>query len=106
PRHGHAGLVGPAEGPPDLVERLLLVHVVGMAGAALGVDPDRLADLVHGGEETLELGPVEGLAADIGVDLHAHGAQVAYGPLHLANAGVARGEGGMGDEAGEVLGML
>src|SRR5262245_18482933 len=56
-RHGGGGLVRPTERPPDLVQRLLLVDVVGMVGAARRVHPDRLAEPVHGGEERLELRP-------------------------------------------------
>src|SRR5436190_16466478 len=91
-RHGGGGLVGPAEGPPDLVKRLLLVAIIRHLGAARRMHPDRLTELVHLLPERLVFGPVERLAADIGVDLHAERAELLDGAFRLAHAGVRRAE--------------
>src|SRR6185312_3532511 len=71
PRHRRGGLVGPAEGPPDLVLRLLLGEIVREIGGTRWMHPDRFAGLVHGLEERLESRIVERLAGDVGVNLHA-----------------------------------
>src|ERR1700722_6261790 len=69
--HGGRGLVGPAEGPPDFVERFLLVHVVGPRSGARRMDPDWLADLFHRRPELLVLRPVDRRAVDVRINLHA-----------------------------------
>ena len=106
PRHGDARLVGPAEGPPDLVERLLLVEVVRDLRAARRMQPDRLVELVHGGEERLELGPVQRLAADVGIDLHAERAELRDRALGLRGAGIGGRQRRLRDEGREALGVL
>ena len=47
-RHRNRGLIRPAERPPDVVLRTLLVWIVGPLVAARRVQPDRLAELAHG----------------------------------------------------------
>ena len=105
PRHRRRGLVGPAQGPPDFVFRFFLAEIIGEIGGARRMQPDRLAELVHGGEERVELGIVERLAGDVGVDLHAERA-VLDRALALAHAGVGRGERGFRHPAGEIIGIF
>ena len=68
--------------------------------------PDRLAELVHGGEERLELRVVERPLVDVGVDLHAERAELVDGALSLARAGVGRGQRDLRNPAGEMIGAL
>ncbi len=105
PCHRGRGLVGPAERPPDLVERLLLVDVVGHLGAARRMQPDRLAELVHLVPERQVLRPIERLAGDVGVDLHAERAGL-DGPLRFRHPGVRRIERDLRHPAREVVLLL
>src|ERR1700732_3004866 len=90
PQQGAGSLVGPADGPPDLVKRLVLDRrVVRRLGAARRMQPDRRAELVHLFPERRVFGPVERLAGDIGVDLHAERA-VFERTLRLGGAGIGR----------------
>ena len=82
-RHGGGGLIGPAEGPPDLVFRLVLVPVVGHLLPAAGMDQDRLAAPGAGFEDAEELGLVERATGDVGIDLHAIGT-IVEGALQFA----------------------
>ena len=77
-----------------------------MLRAAGRMQPDGLVELVHGGEERLELGPVQRLAADVGEDLRADRAELFDGALDFAGAGVGRSQRCVGDEGREVLGVL
>ena len=77
-----------------------------MLRAARRMQPDRLVERVHGGEERLELRPIQRLAADVGEDLRADGAEVLDGALDLAGAGVGRRQRCVGDEGRKVLGVL
>ena len=73
--HRDRGLVGPAEGPPDLVLRLLLCLVVGqIERAARGVQEHHLVMLLGDLEHRAEFRLVERLAVDVGMQLHAAGA--------------------------------
>src|SRR6266566_1634861 len=65
--------------------------------------PHRLAELRHRGKERLELWPVERLAVDVGVDLHADGAEVFDRALGLAHPAVGREQRRLGDEAREAV---
>ena len=76
-----------------------------MAGAARRMQPDRLADPVHGGKERIEPRPIERLAAHVGKDLHPDGVEVAHRPLRLAGAGVRLAHRDRSDEAGKAVGM-
>ncbi len=100
-RHRSAGLVGPAEGPPDLVLGLFLGQVVREADAARRVQQDRHAERRGRLEHRQEFRRVERLAVDVAADLHAVGAVVAHRPLELARGVrvVHRERRGMADEA-------
>ncbi len=105
PRHRRRGLVGPAEGPPDFVSRFLLAGVVGEAGVARRMQPDRLVELLHRREKRLELRFIEWLAGNVGVDLHAERA-VLDRAGRLADAGIGCVEGDLRHPAGEVVLVL
>jgi hypothetical protein len=68
--------------------------------------PDRLADLVHRGEEGLEFRPVEGLALNVGIDLHAERAEFLGRALGLFHARIARCQRDLRDKSGEPIRML
>src|SRR5690349_17152675 len=104
-RHRGRGLVRPAERPPDSVQRLLLVEIVGEVRAARRMDPDRLAELRHGGEELCVFGPVERLAVDVGVGLHAERA-VLDRALRLAHRALRMAERHLRDPAREMILVL
>ena len=70
------------------------------------MQPDRLAELAHGGEELLEFRAVERLAVDIGIDLHAERAELVDRPLGLARAGVGRRQRHLRHPAGEMVAVL
>ena len=84
PGHGGGGLVGPAEGPPDVVLGARLPLVVGDRRRARGVDPDREPVRGHALEDRPVLGRVEGLPVDVREDLHARRPEVADRPVDLA----------------------
>ena len=69
------------------------------------MQPDRLAELVHLLPERQVLRPVERLAGDVGVDLHAERAELDRA-LRLGDAGVGRIERDLRDPAGEVVLLL
>ena len=69
------------------------------------MQPDRLAELLHGGKERLELRLVERPAGDVGVDLHAERA-VLDGAFALAHAGVGRRDRRFRHPAGKMAGVL
>src|SRR6516165_6761425 len=104
--HGSRGLVRPAERPPDFVERFFLVDIVRHVGPARRMQPDRLAELVHLFPERQILRPVERLAGDVGVDLHAERAELLGRTLRLAHAGVGRIERYLRDPAGKMVAFL
>src|SRR5579883_1897223 len=104
-RHRGRGLVRPAERPPDFVERLLLVEIVGKVRVARRMDPDRLVELAHSGEELGVFRPVERLAVDVGVDLHAERA-VLDRALRLAHRAFRVAERHLADPARELVLVL
>jgi hypothetical protein len=76
-----------------------------MLCAARRVEPDRSTKLVHGREEPFELRAVDGLAADVRVDLRADRAEVVDGPLRLGDARIRRRQRRLRHEAREAVGM-
>ena len=70
------------------------------------MQPDRLAELVHLFPERHVLRPVERLAGDVGVDLHAECAELIDRALRLGDAGVGRIERNLRHPAGEVVLLL
>src|SRR5437879_576380 len=107
PRHEGAGLVGPAEQPPDLVLGLRLGRVVGELRGARRMHPDRQAVLVrHALEDREELRLVERPAVDVGEDLDALGAELADGAVHLLERGGDVIHRQRGDEGRELPGVL
>ena len=104
--HGGRGFVRPAERPPDFVERFLLVDIVRHVGPARRMQPDRLAELVHFFPERQILRPVERLARDVGVDLHAERTELLDRALRLAHAGVGRIERYLRDPTGKMVAFL
>src|SRR3989441_7337809 len=107
PRHEGAGLVGPAEQPPDLVLGLRLGRVVGELRGARRMPPDRQAVLVrHALEDREELRLVERPAVDVGEDLDALGAELADGAVHLLERGGDIVHRQRGDEGRELPGVL
>ena len=105
PRHRRAGLVGPAEGPPDFVFRFCFRCVVCNGGIARRVQPDRLVELFHRREERLERRVVERLAGDVGINLHAERAILdRAGSLRHADIGCA--ERALRHPAGEMVAVL
>ena len=105
PHHRRAGLVGPAERPPDFVFRFRLGQIIGGIRRARRMQPDRLVELVHGGEERLEGRVVERLAGDVGVDLHAKRA-VLDGTLAFAHAGIGGADRRLRHPAGKMIGIF
>jgi hypothetical protein len=106
PGHGDAGLVRPAQRPPDLVLRGVLGGVVGEARAAGGVHPDGQVPPGHLVEHRAERRVVQRPPADVGEHLHAAGAEVVDrgGQLVERRVRVVHGQGG--DERGEPVGVL
>ncbi len=104
PRHRRAGLVRPAEGPPNLVAGFVFGRVVGHLLAARGVQEDRPVEALGGLEDRLELRVVQRRAVDVGVELHADGAAVGREqPLELGHGGVGRVHRQGGQKAGEAV---
>ena len=106
PSHRRRGLIGPAEGPPDLVFGPFLGHVVGEFFGPRRVQEDRLAHRSHVLEEGEELGQVEWLAVDVGVDLYGDRAEILDGAPRFLHHGVGIVDRRSGDEAGEAVGMF
>jgi hypothetical protein len=69
------------------------------------MQPDRLVELVHGGEERLEGRMVERHSRDIGVDLHTERA-VLDRARHFAHAGGGRGHWRLRHPAEEIIGIF
>ena len=105
PHHGAGRLVGPAEGPPDFVERFVFVDVVRHFSAARRMQPDRRPELVHFLPERRILRPVERLAGDVGVNLHAERA-VFQRALGFADAGVGSRQRDLRHPTGETIFLL
>ncbi len=106
PGHGGAGLVGPAEGPPDLVVGLVFGEVVRVVGAAGRVQPDGQVRLGHQVVQGQDIRVVNGTAVDVGEDLHPPGAKLLDGPVGLGQGGVHVVHGQGGDEAAEPVRVL
>ncbi len=90
----------------NLVFRFLLGEIVGVVRAARRMHPDRLAELVHGGEERLELRVVERPLVDVGIDLHTERAELVDGALGLARTGIRRGQRDLRHPPGEMVRTL
>src|SRR2546427_1506371 len=107
PRHEAAGLVGPAEHPPDLVLGLRLGRVIGEPRCAPLMHPDLQAVLVsHTPDDREELRLVEWPAVDVGEDLDAPGAELADGAVHLLERGGDVIHRQRGDEGRELFGVV
>src|SRR5882762_6892325 len=107
PRHEGAGLVGPAEQPPDLVLGLRLGRVIGELRGARRMHPYRQAVLVrHALENREELRLVERPAVDVGEDLDALRAELADGAVHLLERRRHVVHRQRGDEGRELPGVL
>src|SRR6266436_6254335 len=107
PRHEGAGLVRPAEQPPDLVPGLRLGRVIGELRGARRMHPDRQAVPVrHALEDREELRLVERPAVDVGEDLDALRAELADGAVHLLERGRHVVHRQRGDEGRELPGVL
>src|SRR5262249_56675428 len=78
--HGHRRVVGPAEAPPHLETRFLLLGIIRHARRARRMQPDRLVELRHGGEDRLECFFVPRPAGRIGGDLHPRRREPPYWP--------------------------
>src|SRR5262249_3625518 len=83
PRHCHARLVWPAEGPPDFVFRFRLARIIRKPGAASRVQQDRKIVLGHRLEDRRILRTVERLAGSVRVDLHSLRPYIFPGAAHL-----------------------
>src|ERR1700733_4373137 len=86
PRHRDAGVVRPAETPPDLVTRLLLRRVI-RRGPADRVQPDREITLRDLGEHRMETRIIHGNTAHVGAELNAGRAEC-LGPRDLGYSSV------------------
>ncbi len=106
PRHGAAGLVGPAEDRPDLVFRLGLGREVRHVGRARGMQQHRLARLGRDLEDRKETRLVEASAIDVGMELQAVGIAVNEDALRLLRGGVGRPHWQASDIASEAVGIL
>ena len=77
-----------------------------MVGAAGRMQPDRLAEFVHGREEGFEFRSVERLAGHIAVDLGADRAEIADSALGFRYAGVRSRKRRLGNEGGKAVRIL
>src|SRR6516165_6629492 len=103
--HRHRGVVGPAEAPPHLEPRLLLLGIIRHARRARRVQPDRQIELRHGRENRLESFFVERPARDAGEDLDAAGAEVLHRAPRLLYRAVHVRHRECGNEGREAVGM-
>ena len=105
-RHGGAGLVGPAERPPDLVLAFGLALVIGEVRAPGGMHPDRPVQLGHQVEQRHGLGSGQRPAEHVGENLHAHRPQLVDGPLGLQQEPLRVVHRQRGDEGGKAVRIL
>src|SRR5262245_46624783 len=103
--HRHRGVVGPAEAPPHLEPRLLLLGIIRHARRARGMQPDRQVELRHGCEDRLEGFFVERPAGHAGEDLDAAGAELVDRAPRLLYRAVRVRHRERGDEGREAVGM-
>ena len=88
PRHGGAGLVGPAEDGPDLVFRFALGREVGDVRGARRMQQHRLARFRRHLEDRKEARLVEAGAVDVGMELQTVGVAAQQDALRLLHGGV------------------
>src|SRR5262245_48480675 len=103
--HRHGGVVGPAEAPPHLEPRLLLLRIIRHARRARRVQPDRQIELRHGRENRLEGFFVERPAGHAGEDLDAAGTEVVHRAARLCDRAVNVRHRERRDEGREAVGM-
>ena len=103
--HRHARLVGPAEGPPDFVFRLVLRRIVGERGAARRMQEYRAVQAIRGLEQREEPLVVERDPVDVREHLHANGFELDERALELGDALLRLIQRQRRDEAGKPVGV-
>src|SRR5262245_7447766 len=103
--HRHRGVVGPAEAPPHLEPRLLLLGIVRHARRARGMQPDRQIELRHRRENRLEGFFIKRPAGHAGEDLDAASAELVDRAPRLLYRAVHVRHRERGDEGREARGM-
>ena len=74
--HRCRGLIRPTKRPPDLILRSVFGLVISEPLTPCRVHPDWFATLIHVLEECFKVRMIYGLTLDIGIYLHASGAQL------------------------------